>query len=101
MATHEELRGLFADGALRNKIEAACVITAWAIFAEDAGTTNHANRLVWAKQVFDGPRNAAGKMLMGLLAANKDESVATIQAASDETLQALVDGSVNVFADGS
>lgn len=101
MAEYEELRALFADGALRNKIEVACIITAWTILQEDVGTTNHANRVVWAKQVFDNTRLPAEKLLKALLAANKDETVATIQAASKEALQTLVDDAVDVFADGS
>ena len=101
MATYDELRTLFGDDPLRNKIEVAVIVAAEAIRGEDANTPNHDNRLVWAKQAFDNPQGAATKMLMALLAANKDATVAQIQSATDEAIQTKVDAAVDVFADGS
>ena len=46
MATYMELRGLFNDSDLDNKIEVACIVAAQTICNEDGGTANHANRLV-------------------------------------------------------
>lgn len=101
MATYEELRQLFSRDALRNQIEVAVIVAAEAIRTEDAGTANHANRLLWAKAAFVNPTAAALKMQMALLAANKAATVAQIIAASDETIQTLVNAAVNLFADGS
>ncbi|GAG15232.1 unnamed protein product, partial [marine sediment metagenome] len=50
---------------------------------------------------FSNPNAIREKMLMTLLAANKDSSAATIQGATDAALQTLVDGAVDIFADGS
>lgn len=101
MATYAELRQLFNDNDLRNKIEVACIVAAEAIRVEAEGTTNHANRLVWAKAVFTSPRAASEQMQMALLASNKDATVATILSVSDAALQTLVDAAVDMFADGS
>lgn len=101
MATYAELRQLFNDSTLRNRVEVACIIVAEAIRVEDGGTANHANRVIWAKQAFISPGSVRDQMLMALLAANKDASVATIQAAIDGTIQAAVDAAVDMFADGS
>ena len=101
MATYLELRGLFADGTLKNRIEVACIVAAEGIRTEDEGTNNHANRLVWAKAAFTNPNVIRERMLMALLAANKDATVDTIQSVSDAALQTLVDAAVDLFADGS
>ena len=101
MAGYAEIRGLFADSTLKNKVEVACIVAAEAIRGEDAGTTNHANRLVWAKEAFTSPSGTASKMWMALLAANKDLTVQQIQEATDAAIQTKVDAAINLFADGS
>jgi len=102
MATYAELRQLFNDNDLRNKIEVACIVAAETIRVEDPeATTNHANRLIWAKAVFTSPHAASEQMQMALLASNKDAVVGTITGVSDADLQTLVDAAVNMFADGS
>jgi hypothetical protein len=101
MATYSELRALFSDGDLRNKVEVACIVAAEAINVEGTGATNHTNRLLWAKSTWSNPRGASLRMLMALLAANKDAAVANITGATDVQIQAKVDAAIDVFADGS
>jgi hypothetical protein len=101
MATYGELRALFGEDALRHKVEVACIVAAETIRNEAPATENHANRLVWAKSAFQDPAGVAVKMLMALLAANKDETPSNITSASDAQIQARVDAAVDVFADGS
>ena len=101
MASYIELRQLFGDGDLRNRVEVACIVAAETIRVEAVGTDNHANRVIWAKAAFSNPNVIRERMLMTLLAANKDETVATITGVSDSALQTLVDAAVDVFADGS
>ena len=107
MAELEEIRKLFDNGDLRNKVEAACVIAAEGITGEPAVTENHANRVVWMKAVFRNPRDMARPILMSLLAASKDLEVGTVDTpgtilgASGAQIQAKVDAAVDVFADGS
>lgn len=101
MATYQELRGLFAHNELKNKVEVACIVAAETIRGEDAGVTNHTNRLLWAKAAFASPRAVAGQMMMALLAANKDAATAAITGATDSAIQTKVDAAVDLFADGS
>lgn len=101
MATYAELRGLMADNLLRNKVEGACIVAADAIRIEGDETTNHANRLIWAKRAFTNPGATAKQLLMAVLAANKALTVAAILGATDEQIQTNVDAAVDVFADGS
>ena len=101
MATYMELRGLFGNGELSNRVEVACIVAAGTIRSEDAATENHANRLIWAKRAFVNPYNIRNEMLMALLADHKDETTTNILAVTDAALQTLIDAAVNVFADGS
>ena len=57
MATYLEIFDLRSNSALKNRIGVACVVAAEAIRTEAAGTTNHANRMIWAK----GPACQSGK----------------------------------------
>ena len=100
MATYAELFGLKNDSALRNRVTTACIVAAEVIMNEDGGTSNHANRLVWAAAVFAGPASEANRMFMAVLAANKDVAVAQIQSASDAAIQTNVDDHVDLFATG-
>jgi hypothetical protein len=101
MATYLELRQLYGNGDLLNRIEVAAIIAADAVRVEDAGTTNHANRLLWAKATFTSSRSVAEQMLKALLAANKDLTVAQLTGATDASLQTAVNNAVNIFATGS
>lgn len=107
MATYVEIRKLFNEGELRNKVEVACVVAAEAILVEDGGTANHANRLVWMKAVFTNPRATAEILLMVLLAANKSLDVGdantpgTILGVTDTQIQSQVNTAIDTFADGS
>ena len=78
MATYDELRALFSENQLQNRIQVACIVAAETIRGEDAGTENHANRLVWARRAFENPEGISKQMLMALLAANKDGTVVAI-----------------------
>ena len=101
MATYIELRGLYGNGDLINRIEVACIVAAEKIRTEAADTANHANRLVWAKSTFSSTRPVAERMLMALLAANRALTVDQLTGVSDEGLQTAVDNAVNIFADGA
>ena len=101
MATYTELRNLFNNSELKNRVSVACIVAAETIRGEDTATTNHANRLLWAKQAFKNPNGVSSEMLMALLAANKDAEVAAIEGATDAVIQTKVDAAVDLFADGS
>lgn len=100
MAEYSDLYQLFAHGDLRNKIRVAVIIAAETIRNEDGGTTNHANRLLWAAEAFANPKSVADKMLMALLASNSELTIAQITGASDAAIQTKVDAAVDIFATG-
>ena len=101
MAEYHELRELFGNDALRNKVEVACIVAAETIRGESAVTDNHANRVIWAKKAFNSPGSVRDEMLMALLAAHKDSTVPAITGASDAAVQTKVDAAIDVFADGT
>ena len=101
MASLTELQSLFGNNDMLVKVEAAVIVEAEVIRTEDVGTTNHANRLVWAKQAFDNPRRKREEMWRAMLAANKDMDAGTILSANDAAIQSAVSAAVDVFADGS
>lgn len=101
MATYADLKSLESDNTLQNKVEVALWIAAEAIQNEDPGTANHANRLKWAKAVLRDPAGSKDDFLRYLLAANDDQALATIQTASDATVQTHVNNAVDIFADGA
>lgn len=101
MATYVELYGLAqTDSVLRQKVTVACIVAAEAIMAEDAGTANHANRLIWAQSVFANPTTEAIRMTFAALAANNAATVAQIQSATDAAIQTIVNSHINLFATG-
>lgn len=101
MATYTEIFNLGSNSELRNRVTVACLIAAQAVMVELATTTNHANRLLWAKDVFSDPQGMGQKMLMAALAANAGLTVAQITAATDAALLATVQGAINLFATGA
>lgn len=101
MATYAELYDLAQSSALKNKIAVAIVIAADTIRLEDVGVTNHANRLIWAKDAFLNPVKYVDSMLNAALATNKALTVTAIQNATDAGLQTAIDAVVDIFATGS
>lgn len=98
MASYTELRSLMDDNDLENRCQVAVIIAANTIQTEDPATANHANRLLWAEKAYGSPGALANKVLMAVLAANKDLTVAQIQGATDAQLQTKVDEAIDVFA---
>ena len=101
MATYDELATLEADPALVKKVEVALWVASETIAGEDPATTNHANRLKHAKQIFSNSDSFKNQYVKYVLAANKGATLATINAASDSTVQTNVNAAIDVFADGS
>lgn len=100
MATYLELRDLFAHDDLRAKTESAVCIASNTIRKELVTVPNHVERLVWARAALLSPRDKAEVILKMLLADNAGTTKATILAATDVTIQTLVNDSVNFFAVG-
>lgn len=103
MATYAELLDIATSssgGTLQQKIKVAVVVACETIRTESAGTTNHANRLIWAINTLRDPDAAARSMVWAVLAQNAAASAATITGASDATVQSAVNAAVDLLAQG-
>lgn len=98
MATYAEILSASSDPTLNNKIRVAVVIAAEAVRTENTATTNHANRLLWAKAVFANPDQEARRMVWAVLAQNAGFTLAQILGATDAAVQTAVNNAVDVFA---
>lgn len=101
MATYAELANIYNQNTLRDKLVAAVSDVACTIYAEDGGTVNHANRLIWAKATLKDPIQTAHEITFAVLVANKTFTVAQIVGATDAALLAAVANVVNLFATGT
>lgn len=98
MATLAEQRSAAEDGTLRIKVQQAVIVSAQKVIDEAAATTNHANRLLWAKRVIPPPDLDVSKMLMYIIAKNNSLTLAQILAVTDAQVQAAVDGAVDALS---
>ncbi len=101
MATYQELFDLRRNQVLLDKVTVAVVVAAETVYAEAVGTSNHANRIIWAREAMTNPSGMA-KVFMGpVIVANKAATVAQIVGAADTLIQTNVDDVVDDFADGT
>jgi hypothetical protein len=98
MASYTELYDLGSNSVLRNKMTVACLVAAQAVMVEATSVANHANRLLWARDVFAEPNSMGQKMLMAALAKNAALTVAQITSAADAALLTVVSDAINLFA---
>ena len=101
MATYQELFDLRRNQVLLDKVTVAVIVAAEVVFAEVGGTTNHANRIIWAREASIIPRGMAGVFMSAVLTANKTATVANIIGAADSAIQTNVDDVIDNFADGN
>lgn len=101
MATYTELYDIAINNTLLDKVTVAVADEAEVVRNEAGGTTNHANRLIWAKLANTDPRAMASKMMYSILVQNKAATKAQIIAASDAALLTAVAAAVDVFATGN
>ena len=91
MATLQELRGLFNDSDLQERVESALVIAVQAKL-ENVPTVQET---VYAAYVFSDPTKEAKKAVMSVLGTNSELTTAQIMGASDASLQGAVDSILN------
>lgn len=102
MATYAELYAIAKTNSdLRNKVTVACLIAADTIRSENPATTNHDNRLIWAKRALTSPEKVGEEMLPAVLAQNVSATTTQINSASDSTIQTAVNNAINLFATGA
>lgn len=91
------------SGTLRAKFIAACLKAAYAILNEDAGTSNHANRLTWANVILLGTvaevEEKAVQHLRYAMASNASLQ-SSGEAATDNDVEYIVNSQINTFATG-
>ena len=95
MATLQELRSLFSDSDLLEKVEAATVVAASTILS---GSPTIQDK-TWAASVFSNPKLEASKALAAVLADNAGLTTVQIQQASDVAIQASVDTVAPILVD--
>jgi len=95
-----EIKALYNDSNLQDAIEVEVVQAALDIIAEDVGTANHANRLIWAKQALGAPTQAMKNILPAVIVQNRSLTVGQVQGASAAAILSAVNTVINVFADG-
>jgi len=95
VASYLELRNLFSNGDLLNKIDFAIVKAANDLINGTPGTKEKS----WATDVFSNPRAESQKALKVLLAGNSGMTISQIISVTDTAIQTAVDGVVPVLID--
>lgn len=103
MATYAELFELASVGnpepvALRERVSMALIIAAHTYL--DSPTSTPSQRK-WAVLAVSDPQAMARQLWPLVLAANKNATVAQIEAATDATIQTNVDDVVEAFVEGA
>lgn len=98
MATYQELLSASENETLNKKIRVACWVAADIVRAESNATPNHANRMLWAREVFRNPNTVAQQMITAVLAQNRAATQAAILAADDATVQTAVNNAIDLLA---
>lgn len=98
MATYAELLTAYSHPGLRNQVRVAVVIAAEAVRTEAGATSNHANRLIWAKGVYANPDAESVRMMWAVLAQNAAATYIAITTATDASVQTAVNNAIDVFA---
>lgn len=101
MATYAELTSIVGAGTLRDRLTAAVAVQAEVVRTESGATTNHANRLLWAKAALGDPQGWANKMIWAVMAQNVAATKAQIEGATDAQLLTAVANTVDIFATGA
>ncbi len=94
MATLLELKTLFTNSDLHDKVQAALIKSVQATLA----TTPTTEQQKYAAHVFNNPSSEAAKALMSVLAENSGADEAQITGAADAAIQANVDSIVGTLS---
>lgn len=101
MADYAEMASIAGSSAFQKRVEYCLQKAAIAIMAEDAATVNHAERVVYAKEVLAGTASVAqaakAVVTNATLTASGDSGAANM-GVSDGDLEFTVNSMVNAFA---
>lgn len=93
MATLLQIAMLEQDERFKMKAKAAIIVAAGSIRGEDPATAQHAQRLLWAAQVFQSPGGMRDRMMPSLL------QNGTLQTNGADSLDNDIQYVVNVSVD--
>jgi hypothetical protein len=97
MATLSEIYGIRYDNTnLKKKVTSAVAKSAADVIAEDPGTTNHADRLVWARSTILNTPQAA-EVMMWYIAQNASIN-ASPDTATDNDILFVVNSVIDLIA---
>lgn len=105
MATYTEIRTLYNDSGMRNKIAVAIAIAADTVmrgnddgapFSQVAG--DHVLRVAWAREVFGSSEAWVSRFWEAVLAKYNALTVSQITGASSQDIQLAVNEAVDLFA---
>ena len=91
MASYVDIRSIWNDvsnDGLKAKVDVAIVVAAT---DKLIGVTSTAAEYKWAGATLANPKSEARKALLAVMASNKDVTIAQMQGASKEVVQAKVD----------
>ena len=96
MALKELYMAYVGENDFWKTVAGACMTAAIDITNEDAGTSNHADRLAWAVKVRDNAKGMAKSMLVDVV---RDATIAAdVDAATDAQVQSAVNSLVDQYA---
>ena len=99
MASYTDLRSLWSNDILRNRIELAQTVVANEILVQTTGLpANHTARVKWAVLVMTSPASWADIMLRLLIARNNTLTTAQLTAVDDADLATAIRVAVDSFA---
>lgn len=101
MATYSEMASIAGSSQFQNRVEYCLKKAAVAVMAEDAGTTNHTDRVTYAVKVLDGSASvgeAAKAVVTNATLTASGDSSATNMGISDSDLEFTVNSMFNAFA---
>jgi hypothetical protein len=98
MASYVELYNM-KDHFQHRATIAVLKIADWILTLEDAGATNHANRVIWANQAISDPETKAKQFLYQILANAAIQAAG--EAALDSDIQWIVENKLNGWATGA
>lgn len=101
MADYSELVDLMRDQEMVEKAAVAVIVATETVRTESGATTNHANRLLWAKEALDNPLAMAKRMWPSAIAQNKSATVGQITGATDAAIQSNIEAVIDIFATGA
>lgn len=105
MPSYQDLRKLFSDSDLLEKVEVAVAVAAYTIISKgdtdppfDQTAGAHDLRVEWANAALLSTRTEAKRLLIYVLAANLDKTVSEITSATGPVIQTHINGAIDELA---